>query len=125
MYYITSTWKHRERAPKFNDKGQPRCFGCDKFGRIHRDCLTGNKTQLNLVTTPIRPRMIAKGEINGRVSEYILLDSGADVTLVHPRLISDEVKWSERIEYGTFSGGTQLAEVELDEILTELSTTGE
>ena len=69
--------------------------------------------------------MIAKGEINGRVSEYILLDSGADVTLVHPRLISDEVKWSERIEYGTFSGGTQLAEVELDEILTELSTTGE
>ncbi len=98
-------------APKFNDKGQPRCFGCDKFRHIHRDCPTGNKTQLNLVTTPIRLRRIAKGEINRRVSKDILLDSGADVTLVHPRLIYDEVKLSERI---TSSGGQGSAEVELD-----------
>ena len=72
---------------------------------------------MNLVTNPVRPRMIATGMIEGQLSDDILIDSGADVTLVHPRLVPEHKRLNQCMEFGTSSGGlgsAQLAELDLD-----------
>ena len=30
-------------SPKFNDRGEPRCFACDKYGHVARDCRRSNQ----------------------------------------------------------------------------------
>ncbi len=93
-----------QKAPNFNERGQPKCFSCGTYGHMRKDC-TKQKVQMNLVGLEEKPRLIVSGTIEGVNSDDLQVDTGANLTTIHPRLVPKECYLDQRVTVHTSTGG--------------------
>ena len=109
--------------PKFDKQNRPRCFECNQYGHFAAEChgkrRDGSKPKLeainfakpltprqesDLVITEVNRQTLVSGTVNGKSVNRVLLDTGAERTLVDSSLIQEKDKTGEIIRVRAFNG---------------------
>ena len=85
--------KCEDKKSNYEHQWVPTCFGCGKRGHKVFECPEKKSEGQTKVKRIVTPSVIAPKYINGRVGEHecrMLLDSGADKSVVHPSVVSPD-----------------------------------
>ena len=78
------------RLPAFDAIKGPCCFQCNDYGHITKLC----PTKLCLMAKfRLRDLERTRGSINGQSVKDLIIDSGCQVTQIHPRWLAPDYKW--------------------------------
>ncbi len=96
-----------------NEQGQPRCFKCRNYGHTKKDCPQAR----TLVECNPKPRIITSGRIDGVESNDLLMDTGADMTTGHRRVVPRDRLIPQWVKVHTSTGECdvlQMARLEIE-----------